>query len=152
MLIKCREELYGKKKSFKYLIGHNEDDIRPLCIKFPQMIGYVRCFESNKTMYFKIVDNKLLKKYIQIWKKVKHLLNIKFDSEPEYGDNDKYIKTKIKIYDNNANTSFHGKKVPKKNTSHKCFSLIMLDSIAKVKKKYCSQTLLEECKYEIKKD
>ena len=114
MLIKCREEPYGKKKSSKYLIGYNDDDIRPLCIKFPQMIGYVRCFESNKTMSFKIIDNKLLKKYIQIWKKVKHLLNIKSDSEPEYGDNDKYIKTKIKIYDNNVNTSFHGKKVPKK--------------------------------------
>ena len=44
-------------------------------------------------------------------KKVKNLLNIKFDSEPVYGDNPKYIKTKIKIYDNNVNTNFHGKKV-----------------------------------------
>ena len=30
-------------------------------------------------------------------------------------------------------------------------SLIMLDSVVKVKKKYYPQTLLEECKYEIKK-
>ena len=31
---------------------------------------------------------------------IKHgnLLNIKFDSEPVYGDNYKYIKIKIKIY------------------------------------------------------
>ena len=43
-------------------------------------------------------------------KKVKHLLNIKHDSEPIYGNNDKYIKTKIKIYDNNVNTNFRGKK------------------------------------------
>ena len=74
------------------------------------MIGYVKCFESNKTMPFKINDNKLLKKYNQIWKKVENLLNIKFDNEPVYGDNDKYIKTKIKVYDTDVNTNFQGKK------------------------------------------
>ena len=39
-------------------------------------------------MSFKIRDNKLLKKYTQIWKKVKNSLNIKFDSKPVYGDTD----------------------------------------------------------------
>ena len=135
------EELYDKKNSFKYLIGYNDKDfIRPLCIKLPKMIGYVKCSESNKTMSFKINDNKLPKKYNQIWKKVKNLVNIKFDNEPVYGDNDKYIKTKIKIYDDNVNTNFQGKKVPKENASCKCLSLIMLDSIVKVKKKYYPQT------------
>ena len=38
----------------------------------------------------------------------------------------------------------------KENQSCKCLSLIMLDSVANVKKKYYLQTLLEECKYEIK--
>ena len=47
-------------------------------------------------MSFNISDNKLLKKYTQIWKKVRNLLNIKFDSEPVYGDNDKYKKAKNK--------------------------------------------------------
>ena len=37
----------------------------------PQVIGYVKCFESNKTMSFKISENKLLKKYTHIWKKLK---------------------------------------------------------------------------------
>ena len=37
-------------------------------------------------------------------------MNIKLDSEPVYGDNDKHIKTKIKIYDGNVNTDFQGKK------------------------------------------
>ena len=60
-------------------------------------------------------DNKLLKMYNQVWKKVKNLLNVKFDSEPVYGDNDKYIKTKIKIYDGNGNTNFQGKKNTKRN-------------------------------------
>ena len=69
-------------------------------------------------------------------KKVKHLLNIKYDSEPIYGDNDKYIKIKVKIYDNNVNTNFRGKKGPKENVSYKCLSLITLDSVVKVKRKY----------------
>ena len=78
-------------------------------------------------------------------------MTIIFDSEPVYGNNNKYIKTKIKIYDDNVNINFQGKKVSKQNTSCKCLSLIMLDSVVKVKKKYYPQTLLEECKYEIKK-
>ena len=65
----------------------------------PQMTGYAKNFESNKTMSFKVSDNALLKVYTQIWKIVGNLLNIKFYSKPVYGDNDKYIKTKIKIYE-----------------------------------------------------
>ena len=52
------------------------------------MIGYVKCFDSNKTMSFKAINNKLLKKYTQIWKKVTNLWDIKFDSD-NYGDNAK---------------------------------------------------------------
>ena len=60
------------------------------------MIEYVKCFDSNKTMSFKVTDKKLLKKYSKIWEKVNNLMDIKFDSELVYGDNDKYIKTKIR--------------------------------------------------------
>ena len=59
------------------------------------MTGYVRKFEGNTTMSFKISDKKLLKEYNQIWKRVESLLKIEFNSKPIYGDNDKYIKTKI---------------------------------------------------------
>ena len=46
------------KKSFKYYIGYDEHDyFGQLCIKLPQMIGYVKCFDSNKTMSFKVTDN-----------------------------------------------------------------------------------------------
>ena len=58
--------------------------------------------------------NKLLKKYTKIWERVSSLINIEFDSEPVYGDNDKYIKTKIKLYGDKANTNFQGKKVNEK--------------------------------------
>ena len=55
-------EPYGKKSSFKYFIGYNDNvDIRQLCIKLPQMNGYAKYFDSSKTMSFKAIDKKLLK-------------------------------------------------------------------------------------------
>ena len=103
-ILTSKKELYGKKSSFKHFIGYNNNDvIRPLCIKLSQMIGYVKCFDSNKTMSFRAGDNELLKKYTKIWEKVSSLMNIKFDSEPFYGDDDKYIKTKMKLYGDEVN-------------------------------------------------
>ena len=87
-------------------------------------------------MSFKVDDNKLLKKYNRIWRIISNLLNIEFDSEPVYDENDKYIKTKIKMYEDRVNTNFQGKKVPKENASYNCLSLIVLDSVIKVSKKY----------------
>ena len=116
------------------------------------MNDYVKYFYSNKTMPFKVSDNKLLRKYSRIWERVSNLLSIKFDSEPVYGDNDKYIKTKIKLYGDKINTNFQGKKISKENGSYKCLSLIMLDSVIRANKKYYSQTLFEEFKHEIKKN
>ena len=60
-IIVSKKEPYCTNKSIKYFIGHNDDVTRPLCIKLPQMIGYVKCFDSNKTMSFKATDNKLFK-------------------------------------------------------------------------------------------
>ena len=41
---------YGRKSSFKYFLGYDDDDdvIRHLCIKLPQIIGYVKHSDSNK--------------------------------------------------------------------------------------------------------
>ena len=56
MLI-SNEEPYGTKNSCKYFIGYNDNDvIRPLCIKLLQMTGYVKKFEGNTIMSFKIRD------------------------------------------------------------------------------------------------
>ena len=70
------------------------------------MTGYARKFESNTILSYKISDKQLLKKYNQILKKIEKLLKIEFDSTPVYGDNDKYIKAKIKIYGNSVITNF----------------------------------------------
>ena len=132
----------------KYVIGYNDYDG---AIRRSSSNGYVKCFDSIKTMSFKVNENELLKKYTKIWKKVSNLMNIKFGSEPIFGDNDKYIKTKIKIYRDKTNTNFQGKKIPKENALYKCLSLIMLDSVIIVNCKYYPQILLEECRHEIKK-
>ena len=118
------------------------------------MIGYVKWFDYNKAMLFKIGDNNILKKYTKIWERVSDLMNIEFDSEPVYGDNDndKHIKTKLKMYEDKVNANFQDKEVSKENSSDDCLSLIILDSIIRVNKKYYPQTLLEECKYKIRKN
>ena len=60
-ILVSRKKSYGTRNSLKYFIGYNDDDaIRPLCIKFPQMIGHVKFFDSNKSVSFKVSDNKLL--------------------------------------------------------------------------------------------
>ena len=66
-ILVSKKESYGTKNSSKYFIGYNDDDvIRPICIKLPQLIDYVKCFDSSKTMSFKVIDDKLLKKYNKI--------------------------------------------------------------------------------------
>ena len=43
-----KKEAYGKKGSFKYIIGYDDNDhIGLLCIILSQMIGYGKCFDDN---------------------------------------------------------------------------------------------------------
>ena len=57
--------LVSRKKRivwYKKFFGYNDDDvIRPLCIKLPQMIGYVKNFDSNEAMPFKVGDKSIKK-------------------------------------------------------------------------------------------
>ena len=98
-------------------------------------------------MSFRVNNKQLLEKYNEIWEKVEMLMSIDFESKPVYGDDDKNIKTKIKIYAGSMVTNFHNKVIPKGKAPCKCLSVIMLDSAIKVSKKYYTQTFLEECKY-----
>ena len=122
------------------------------------MTGYINKFNENKnknkntiTMSLKVKDKKLFKNYNKIWKKIEKLMDIDFNTKPTYGDDDKYIKTKIKTYEDNITTNFYNKKgskkVPKEKIPHKCLSIIILDSILYAFEKYYSQIFLGECKY-----
>ena len=147
-ILVSKKEPYGTKNSFKYFIGYNDNDvIRPLCIRLPQMTGYARKFDENATMSFIVKNKQLLKKYTKIWETIEGLMKINFESKPVYGEDVKYIKTKIKTYADSIITNFHNKKMPKEKAPCKCLSIIMLDSVIKANKKYYPQTLLEECKY-----
>ena len=79
--------------------------------------------------------------------KSRKLLRIDFESKPVCGDDDKYIKTIIKVYAGSMITNFHNKKMSKEKAPFKCLSIIMLDSVVKANKKYYPQAFLEECKY-----
>ena len=57
-ILVSKKESYGNKNSFKYFIRYNDNgNIRPLCIRLPQMTGYVKKLDENATMSF-IVKNK----------------------------------------------------------------------------------------------
>ena len=78
-------------------------------------------------------------------------MEIDFNTKTTYGDDDKYIKTKIKTYEDNITTNFYNKKgskkVPEEKIPHKCLSIIILDSVIYAYEKYYPQIFLEECKY-----
>ena len=97
---------------------------------------------------FRANNKQILKNYNKIWEKIEKLMWKDFESKRVYGDDDKCIKTKIKIYADNIITNFQKKKKqPKDKSPCKCLTIIMLDSVIKANKKYYPQTFLEECKY-----
>ena len=65
-------------------------------------------------MSFRVKDKQCLRICNRIWEKVEKLMKIDFESRPVYGDDDKYIKTKIKIHAKNTITNFIIKKYVKK--------------------------------------
>ena len=109
-ILVSKTQTYGKYNSFKYFIGYNDNDVvRPLCLKLSQMTGYINEFDEDKNenknknkntiaMSLKVNDKELFKNHNKIWKKIERLMSIDFDSKPVYGDDDKYIKTKLKTY------------------------------------------------------
>ena len=84
------------------------------------MTGYINKFDENKiTMSLMIKDGRLLKNYKKIWKIIEKLMKIDFNTRTTYGDDDKYIKTKIKTYKDNITTNFYNRIGSKKDTRRK---------------------------------
>ena len=143
-----KPEIYEKNMR-KYIIGYNDNTISSLQLFLPKLTGYLNIFENgNRKMSFFTNNNEFLERYAAIWEKISDLVNKKFDSDPIYSN--KYINTKIRSYNNDIKTNFHNvenknNKLPEKNKPYKCVSLISVDSIIKINKKYYPQTLLQEC-------
>ena len=67
-ILVSKKEPYGTKNSFTYFIGYNDNDvIRPLRVKLPQMTGYARRFDENTSILFRANNKLLLKNYNKIW-------------------------------------------------------------------------------------
>ena len=60
------------------------------------MTDYAKKINENATMSFGANIKQILKNYNKIWQKVETLLRADFESKLVYGDDDKYIKIKIK--------------------------------------------------------
>ena len=93
----------------------------------------------------------LSKNYNKIWrKKFEKLMKIGFNTKTTYGDDDKYLKKRIKTYKDSITTTFYNKtglkKVSEEKIPHKCLSIIILDSLISAYEKQYPQTFLE-CKY-----
>ena len=74
------------------------------------------------------------------WNRIK----IDFNTKTTYGDDDdKYIKTKIKTYEDNITANFYNKigskKVLEEKIPHKCLSIIILNSVFYAYEKYYRQ-------------
>ena len=75
----------GSKGSFKRYIGyrHKYGTFSLLNIKLPQLTGYTKRFNnSDKLINFLVSDKELLKKYNEIWNKIKNLFKKEFDKKP----------------------------------------------------------------------
>ena len=120
---------------FKYFISYLHDDvIKSFCIILPQMSGYIKYFDNGgKNISFKIEDESVYSKYIEVWNKIKKLLVIKFHSQPIYDD--KYIKTKAKTLSSMINKLFSGNEVPRERNHCVFIAAICIDSVLKVDKK-----------------
>ena len=126
-----KPESYGENNAKKYIIGYNDDVIRPLKIFLPKMTGYLNVFkDSTRKMSFLNNNNnnnnnndEFLERYSTVWEKISDLINKKFDSDPVY--NNEYINTKIRSYNNDIKTNFHdidnkNNKLPEKNKPYRC--------------------------------
>ena len=112
--------------TYKYVCGYlNNDTIQPLCVILPQMDGYIKYFDNGgKNMSFVTDDDKIYKKYNEIWEVVKKHLT----------------------FNNNNNNS-----IPIEKNHYICIPAIDIDSVLKIDKRTYPQAYLEQCKYKLKK-
>ena len=106
-------------------------------------------FWYSKYLNLLVNHKEILEKYNKIWNKTKSLFKKEYNSEPVY--NNKFIKTKVKIYNDRVYTNFQYNKITKDNEYCKFLSVILLHSIlVNSDKEYYPQIFLEECKYLVK--
>ena len=86
----------------------------------------------EKTCHLKLKKSVYLT-YAKIRNKIKSILNVKFHSQPIY--NDKYIKTKVKTFNNAINTLLSGDEILKEKIHYICIPAVCNDWVLRVNKK-----------------
>ena len=62
------------KQDFRYFTGYKDDKkTRSLCIFFPKVSAYRTDFDETECIYFMIKEEKVLDKYMEIWKKFNNM-------------------------------------------------------------------------------
>ena len=135
----------------KHICGYlNNDTIQPLCVILPQMDGYIKYFDDGgKNMSFVTDDEKIYKKYNEIWEKVRNLLKIDFTVIPVRDGI--YLLAKLKIFNKINRTTFNNNDIPRERNHYICIPVIDIDSVLKINKRAYPQAYLEQCKYKFKK-
>ena len=101
-------------------------------------------------MSFVTNDEKIYKKYDEIWEVVKKLLKVNFTVDS--ARDDKCLVTKLKIFDRINRTTFNNNNSILIERNHYiCIPAIDIDSAIKIDKRAYPQAYLEQCKYKLKK-
>lgn len=102
-------------KNVKYFTGYVDSHVvKSLPIMLPQLNGYIKYFKSGgKNVSFMITINAVQIKYNDIFDKIRRFMQKEFGSKPDYDD--KYIKTKIRIFDGLVHINFHSSEVPQED-------------------------------------
>ena len=80
--------------------------------------------------------------------KVKNSFKKEFDSEAVY--NEKYLKAKIKSYNEKINTNSHSYRIPKESSKCICLSVILIHPVFRTGKNCFPWVFVQECKYVVK--
>ena len=88
----------------------------------PKMSAFRKDFDETKYMSFLIKGDELIEKYNEVWEKVRNIIKKEADSELVY--NKKYLKAKVKSYNEKINTNFHNSKIPKEGSQFICLLVI----------------------------
>ena len=110
------------------------------------MDGYIKYFDDGgKNMSFVTDDDKIYKKYNEIWEVVRNLLKIDFTVNPVRDDI--YLVAKLKIFDRINRTTFNNNNnnyIPMERNDYICIPVIDIDSVLKIDKRAYPQAYLEQ--------
>ena len=121
--------------TYKHICGYlNNDTIQPLRVILPQVHGYIKYFDDGgKIISFVTDDEKIYKKYNEIWEVIRNLLKIVFTVSPVRDDI--YLVAKLKIFNKINRTTFNNNNyIPMERDHFICIPVMDIDSVLKILK------------------